>query len=319
MKETVYSAVLDDSETYFKVADGVWGIKDIFVNVYLIEDLVLGGWVLIDAGLKTSGPKIKKAVNILFNGKKPKAILLTHGHFDHVGSLKQLAEEWDVPVYTHILEKPFVSGKAKYPPADPAVGGGLMAWMSFLFPRNSAKLNKNLNLLPSDLTVPYLTGWKYIETPGHSPGHVSFYRENDSLVISGDAVVTTIQESAIAVMTQYKKVCGPPKYFTIDWIKAKESVRKIARLFPSIIASGHGKPVSGPEILQQLNLLADNFDASARPKKGRYVNEPALTDENGVRYIPPYALKSKLLVGAGIAVMIFGAALIARRVIRSRG
>jgi glyoxylase-like metal-dependent hydrolase (beta-lactamase superfamily II) len=312
MEPAVFSKVLNDPGT-FTVADGIWGIKDIFVNVYLVEDQVLGGWVLIDAGLKTTAAKIKKAASILFDGKKPKAILLTHGHFDHTGSLKMLAKEWGVPVYTHILEKPFVSGKAKYPPADPTVGGGMMAWMSFIFPRTSAQLNSNLKLLPSDMSVPHLTGWKYIETPGHSPGHVSFYREDDGVLISGDAVVTTVQESALAVMSQYKKLCGPPKYFTIDWNKAKESVRKIAKLSPGIIASGHGKPLSGTIMLQELNLLADDFDAVARPEKGMYLNDPAITDENGVEYIPVNPFRKKLLIAAGISAILLGAVFILRR------
>ena len=46
------------------------------------------------------------------------AIVMTHGHFDHVGALEDLAEEWDTPVDAHPLEHPYLDGKASYPPGD---------------------------------------------------------------------------------------------------------------------------------------------------------------------------------------------------------
>ena len=51
---------------YFQVAPGVWGMKDIFVNMYMIQDSESGKWVLVDAGLKTSAGKIKKMAADLF-------------------------------------------------------------------------------------------------------------------------------------------------------------------------------------------------------------------------------------------------------------
>ena len=60
--------------------------------------------------------------------------LLTHGHFDHVGALGELAGGWKAPVYAHLLEMPYLAGAASYPPPDPTVGGGLTALLSPLFP-----------------------------------------------------------------------------------------------------------------------------------------------------------------------------------------
>ncbi len=80
---------------YFNVAPNVWGMKDIFVNFYMIKNNEDKHWVLIDTGLKISAPKIKKMAAELFGEEsRPKAIILTHGHFDHVGSLKRLKGEF---------------------------------------------------------------------------------------------------------------------------------------------------------------------------------------------------------------------------------
>src|SRR5688572_6556377 len=103
---------------YFEVAEGVYGLKDIFVNVYFIENKIDKTWVLIDTGLKGTHNKIKKMANELFSGNKPSCIILTHGHFDHTGSLLKLATEWQVPVYAHSLEMPYLTGKSSYPPPD---------------------------------------------------------------------------------------------------------------------------------------------------------------------------------------------------------
>lgn len=154
----------------FTVAPGVWGRKDLFVNFYMIQDLNTDDWVLIDAGLKWSAPKIREMASYLFGKESiPKAIILTHGHFDHVGSLITLAEEWDVPVYAHHLEIPYLTGQSNYPPPDPTVGGGLMATMAFLYPSSPINAWKHVKVLPPDGKIPVLPEWKYIHTPGHSP------------------------------------------------------------------------------------------------------------------------------------------------------
>src|SRR5687767_4860308 len=89
----------------FTVAPGVWGRKDAFVNYYMIQDQTSGAWALVDTGLKWSAASIKNMAKEIFGaGARPQAIILTHGHFDHVGALKSLAEDWDVPVYAHAME-----------------------------------------------------------------------------------------------------------------------------------------------------------------------------------------------------------------------
>src|SRR6476646_5769677 len=136
----------------YSVASGVWRIKDLFVNCYIVSTDT--GWVLIDAGLKTSYPKIKKLAAQLFGeNSKPDAIILTHAHFDHIGALKMLVQDWDVSVLAHRLEIPYITGKSAYPPADPTVGGGLMACLSWSFPRKGTDIGAKAVPLSPDGTI----------------------------------------------------------------------------------------------------------------------------------------------------------------------
>ncbi len=116
-----------------------------------------------------------------------------------------------------------------------------------------------------------MQGWRWIATPGHTPGHISLFRDADRLLIAGDAFTTTEQESAIAVLNQSKEIHGPPKYFTSEWLQAWESVKRLEALKPSTAITGHGLPMSGEQLARQLEELAANFDTLAIPREGRYV------------------------------------------------
>jgi glyoxylase-like metal-dependent hydrolase (beta-lactamase superfamily II) len=295
-----------NSKIFFKVADNVWGMKDVFVNLYMVKSTESDKWFLVDAGLKTSLSKIKKMATSLFNDKKPEAIILTHGHFDHIGSLKKLVEEWKAPVYAHYLELPYVTGKSHYPPADPTVGGGMMAYMASLYPIDPIDLGAHVTALPDDGSIPGFKEWRYIHTPGHAFGHISLFREDDKVLVAGDAFVTTKNESALnSLILQTKKISRPPAYFTPDWEAANDSIKKLLLLSPEIVATGHGKPMQGKEMRRQLHYLHDHFFDEFVPRHGRYVYEAAVADANGVLYVPPAAYNpyTKWFITGAVAVV----------------
>lgn len=290
------------------VAKDVAGLQVIMVNVYFISQTKEGqtSWFLIDAGMGNCAQRIKKAAEFLFGpDTRPEGILLTHGHFDHIGAVANLSKEWEVPVYAHAYEVPYLTGRSSYPPPDPTVGGGTLAAMAGLYPKKPIDISDRLMPLPSNGSIPGLEDWKFIHTPGHTPGHVSFFRESDKTLIAGDAFVTVKQESFFAVLKQQKEIHGPPAYFTCDWEAAERSVATLTMLKPEVAACGHGKPMRGKELHEQLAYLNKNFLRVAVPKHGRYVNHPAQTDASGVVEVPPTPAPSvaRQIVAAGLAAL----------------
>lgn len=256
-----------------EVAPDVYYYTNQIVNLSFIGEKNAADWVLIDAGMPKSGREIVNVAEKRFGkGNAPKFILLTHGHFDHVGSLIHLLEEWgDVPVYAHPLEFPFLTGMQAYPEPDPTVEGGMLAKVSKLYPIEPIQISPVLNPLPLAGSVPGLPDWKWIDTPGHSPGHVSFFRESDRLLIAGDAFVTVRQDSMYKVLVQKEEVHGPPRYLTTDWPQAEKSVSKLRSLRPQIAITGHGTHMEGDLLEEGLQQLIENFQDLAVPDYGKYV------------------------------------------------
>jgi glyoxylase-like metal-dependent hydrolase (beta-lactamase superfamily II) len=92
---------------------------------------------------------------------------------------------------------------------------------------------------------PGLPGWDVLPTPGHTPGHVAFVRRSDRVALTGDAIVTAGVNSPVDLVMRRPMLSRPPWYTTWSWPRATASAVTIAGLRPSLIAGGHGPPMSG--------------------------------------------------------------------------
>jgi glyoxylase-like metal-dependent hydrolase (beta-lactamase superfamily II) len=306
MSTDLITSEIDSHPGKYDAASDVAGMKIVFVNIFMIG--TPERWVLVDAGLPGFAEKIRTFAEARFGaGTKPQAIILTHGHFDHVGALHSILKFWDVPVYAHTLEMPYLTGLSSYPPPDPAIGGGAMSYMSWTFPIRPLHLKDRIKELREGTFIPDTPEWRVIHTPGHSPGHISLFRERDAVLIAGDAFVTVNQNAAGAVIRQTQEVHGPPAYFTCDWEAAKLSVEKLQALEPFVAATGHGIPMRGPELKYALRHLNNNFESLSIPSCGRYVRKAALTDAQGIVEMPvPVSFYVPRIVAAACLTTLAG-------------
>jgi glyoxylase-like metal-dependent hydrolase (beta-lactamase superfamily II) len=158
-------------------------------------------------------------------------------------------------------------------------------------------------LPPNEL--PGLPDWKWLHTPGHSPGHISVFRESDGVLIAGDAFATMDMDSWTGLISGKQTLARAGSPFNCDWEATKNSVQTLAKLRPNVIGAGHGIPLTEENVAQRLENYATRFRP---PRHGRYVHERAETNENGVVSLPPapfdpvpFATAASLLL-AGIAL-----------------
>ncbi|MRX57045.1 MBL fold metallo-hydrolase [Bacillus idriensis] len=139
-------------------------------NCYLIAN-ALKECLVIDPG--SEGRKLIQ--HIQKRGLKPIAILLTHAHFDHIGAVDEIRDQFKIPVYIHRLEKKWLS--------NPAMNGSI----AFMSQTISAREADHTIDQEDTLTLGSFSCQIY-ETPGHSPGSISFYFKEGGFVVSGDAL-----------------------------------------------------------------------------------------------------------------------------------
>jgi glyoxylase-like metal-dependent hydrolase (beta-lactamase superfamily II) len=174
--------------------------------------------------------------------------------------------------------------------------------MARLFPHSGYDFGDRVRPLPADGDVPGLPNWTFYHTPGHTPGHVSLFRETDSTLLAGDALTTMNLDSWTSQIVREREFHRPPAPLTPDWEAARRSIDTLAGLEPSVVAAGHGLPISGPHVAEALRSYTGRF---IPPDTGRYVGRPARADEEGVREVPPPVpdpLPMKVAAGATVAV-----------------
>ncbi len=281
-----------------EIADGVSYLTDVFVNVYAIGER--DDWVLIDTGVPKTATMIRDNIEKRFGiGARPSAIVLTHGHFDHAGSALELAKMWDVPIYAHTLELPYLTGISAYPPADPTVGGP-SSILARLTPPLKLDLTPHIHPL-EEWQSPLREQWEILETPGHAPGHISLFRESDRTLIAGDAF-TTLAMNDWPSLLEGPEVYAAPNAFNCDFDAVKSSMEKLAALKPRILACGHGVPMAGHDIADATRMVAEAYV----PPSGRYEFEAAQTDESGVVAVPPKPFDwRKAIILSGLAFWLW--------------
>ena len=208
-----------------QLGEGAWQIPVMprqSVNCYLLGD------VLVDAGVKRSGPKLLRALR----GKAMSGHALTHAHPDHQGATAEVCRALNLALMCHPAER------------EAAETGYVLG--SFPNPKSlMARMQQRFFAGDGHPVARTLTegdrvgGFEVIETPGHTTGHISFWRASDGVLIAGDAAV------GMNLFTTAPHLGLPLGIATWDMDAARASIRKLAALGPKRVAFGHGPAVSG--------------------------------------------------------------------------
>lgn len=222
-------------------------------NVYFVRDG--GSWALVDAGWEQDAPRIEAAARALLGADSvPLAILLTHAHPDHAGSARALADAWRCPILLHPAEVEIACGDLA---AIERFAGPLDRWVILPAMRAIGQRRRAAALARGSLTglvrelgpdgrIPGLDGWTWIPTAGHTPGHVSFHRAADHVVLSGDALLNLRVNDPRGILLGRQGLSAPPWYTTWNGEAATASIAAIAALEPEVLGGGHGRPLTGP-------------------------------------------------------------------------
>jgi hydroxyacylglutathione hydrolase len=214
------------------IADDVWQLPLTprnGINAYLLGD------VLVDTGIKQSADKIAA----MLEGRSVSAIALTHAHNDHAGAMRHLADRFGVPVWCGAQDR------------EAAETGRVVLAPAFQRPRLNALVGATAGFdgAPVARTLAegdsLTAGFTVLDTPGHSPGHVSFWREADRTLICGDVFFN------MHLLTTIPGLRQPPHLFTTDPAENRRSERRLAALEPATVGVGHG-PVLRDDTAQRL-------------------------------------------------------------------
>ncbi|CAM3959638.1 MBL fold metallo-hydrolase [Lederbergia lenta] len=224
------------------------------VNVYIVKGDAL---TLIDAGIKTNEAWEAFQFQLTEIGIAPKDIdqvVLTHHHPDHVGLLEWLPE--DIPVYGHKYVRPWIEMDDKFFSSYDTFYKGLLTEFGVegnfdqMLERMKEPLRYSANrLLTYEIeegdSVPGLETWSIINTPGHAQSHLSFYREEDGILLSGDHVLATISSNPLLEPALNPNVERPKPQ-----LQYNDSLKKLLKIEISMAYTGHG-----PEVMKVHELV----------------------------------------------------------------
>jgi glyoxylase-like metal-dependent hydrolase (beta-lactamase superfamily II) len=193
------------------------------VNAFVVGD------VLVDTGLSTSAGALARVVR----EHDLKAIALTHAHGDHGGSARKLHDEFGLPVWVGAEDRA-ATEQGKAVKKDPFNTPGIRVVAGLLGDFKPVPVDRELN--EGDEIG---AGFTVLDTPGHSPGHVSFWRAEDRVLICGDVFFN------MHLLTTVPGLRQPPGPFTVDPAENRESERRVAGLEPATAGFGHGPVIEG--------------------------------------------------------------------------
>jgi len=228
-----------------KIADRIYTFTGLWAGrVYLIQDS--GGLTLIDAGLALAASKIiAQLAGAGFQPTDVRRILITHGHLDHIGGLPALKKLTGAQVIASRVERPFIQGEAPMPRPAPQslspLGRLLQAGQS-----GPAPTPVDHVVDEGDTFETILGGLEVLATPGHTPGHISFWQPERRILFCGDVVMN---------MPRLRLPFAP---FSTDMAQNRQSIKKLAALQPAVICFGHGAPITGQAAVR-LAAFADRM------------------------------------------------------------
>ncbi|MFK7806048.1 MAG: MBL fold metallo-hydrolase [Anaerolineae bacterium] len=205
-----------------KVVDGVYTFTGLIAGrVYLtIDD---DGLSLIDASIPPAADKILDQLQKA--GHQPsdlKRILVTHAHPDHVGAIPKLVAETGAEVIVSEGERAALEGEI----AIPSAPGWLKPPKTILEDMKADRVIKY-----GDTVSETLGGLVAIATPGHAPGHTSFWQPDRKIMFIGDVIFNA------------PRMRMPYSFLTVDMAQNIRSVKNIIDLAPEVACFGHGKPL----------------------------------------------------------------------------
>jgi glyoxylase-like metal-dependent hydrolase (beta-lactamase superfamily II) len=216
-----------------QVVEGVWTFTGLLVGrVYALKSS--DGLTLIDTSIAPAGGKILKQLEAAgYQPQAVKRILITHAHPDHVGSLKELQEKTGAEVIASEFEAEVLAGRLPIPRVDPSA---LRGPIKLRPPNTTLKPVKVDRRVGEGDTLPeVLGGLQVLFTPGHAPGHLSFWQPERRILFAGDVLMQLFNRPHPHL---------PLAMMTVDMEQDKQSIKRLAGLPVEVLCLGHGKPIT---------------------------------------------------------------------------